>query len=668
MTTPTAFPYKRPGVYISETLKPLPQQVSPPGLAVGTFVGTHDAGPSVPMKVTSWEQFMSLYGGFGNGLNYLPFQVYSYFANGGQTAWILRATPTDSTIASLVVKNQPLPPAETIVATPDGTAPTGSGTAPTAQVTGVQLVTPSGSVTANPEQTAFMIEWNAITPLTDVDAYQVVVTNPAEGSFNQQVWVAQPDTGKPQAAFTDLAPNTTYSVQITAYKGGTAGPPMDTPATFTTLVGYTSVDALQVSARGKGAYGNSIYISTAPSWTSGRFHLFVKYGSTASSALVESWQDLSLNPADPRYVVGILDSASSGSNYVTVTNLLPPASATAGTGSTPDGSWLPEYVTDAPLETGTDGVQAVNLAQQLSDQFAAVSDVLLVNLCGNTAMTDHVPPATQINAALAWAEDRRAAFVVLDVPRQPSPIDSAAATTKYTETVSGYAPATSYAAAYGPWLQVADPAGSSVSSTRALPPGGAVMGQYAQADAAVGPNRSPAGVAYNIVGAVGVEHLFTTDQLDTLNESAVNVIRPIPRSGFCVMGARTLKKGMPDRYISVRRMLTYLETLLEDVTRFAIFEPNGPELWQSLEALVDQQLLTLTQAGQLQSTVPDEAYWVVCDATNNTAATVALGEIHITVGVALASPAEFIVIEISQYQGGVSTSASTDSTDQTTTV
>ncbi|MEU1552142.1 fibronectin type III domain-containing protein [Streptomyces scabiei] len=617
------------------------------------------------MKVTSWEQFASLYGGFGNGLHYLPFQVYSYFANGGQTAWILRATPTDSVAARLVVQNQPVPPAETITATPDGTAPTGSGTAPTAKATGVQLVTPSGSVTANPEQTAFAIEWTAITPLSSVDAYEVVVTNPDEGSFNRQIWVAQPDSGKPQAAFTDLAPDTTYEVQITPYKGATAGDPMDSPAEFSTAAGYTNVDALQITAKGRGAYGNNIYVTTAPSWTTGRFHLFVKYGSTASGALVETWQDLSLNPSDPRYAVGLINSAVSGSNYVTVTNLLPPSSATPGTGMTPDASWLPEYVTDAPLATGADGVQAVNLAQQLADRFASVSDVLLVNLCGNTSMTDHIPAATQINAALAWVESRRGAFLIVDTPRQPSPIDSATAATKFIETIGGYAPASSYAAAYGPWLQVADPAGSSVSSTRMLPPAGAVMGQYAQADAAVGPNRSPAGVAYNLTGTVAVEHLFTNTQLDDLNDSGVNCIRPVPQSGYCIMGARTLKKGMPDRYISVRRMLIYLENLLEDVTRFAIFEPNGPDLWQTLAALVDQQLLTLTQAGQLQSTVPNQAYFVVCDETNNTQSTVALGEIHVTVGVALSSPAEFIVIEISQYQGGVS--ASTDSATQTET-
>ncbi|MEU9050164.1 phage tail sheath subtilisin-like domain-containing protein [Streptomyces sp. NPDC048384] len=664
MSTPTTFAYKRPGVYITESLNPLPQPISPPGLAVATFVGTHDAGPSTPAKVTSWEQFMSLYGGFGNGLNYLPFQVYEYFANGGQQAWILRATPTDSVAARLAIKNTPLPPPENIVATPDGTAPTGAGTKPALKVTNVTLTAPVAPVTANPEQTAFAIEWDAITPRTNVDAYEVVVTRPDEGSFSKTVWVAQPEEGKPTAAFTDLGPDITYEVQITPYKGATAGDPMTTAATFDTAAGYTPVDALQVTARGRGAYGNKVFITTAPSWTSGRFHLFVKYGSTAQSSLVETWQDVSLNPGDPRYIVGLVNSSRGGSTYVSVQNMLPPTSAAPGTGATPDASWQPEYLADAPLETGADGVLAVNLAEQLSNQFGSISDVLLLNLCGNTSLTDHIPPQTQINSVLAWVEARRGAFLVLDAPRQPAPIAADVAANKYAETVGGYSPQSSYAAFYGPWVQVADPAGSSVSSTRMLPPAGAVMGQFAQADAAVGPNRSPAGVAYSLVGAVGVENNFTFDQLDALNQAGCNVIRPVPQSGFCIMGARTLRQGMPDRYISVRRMLTYLENLLEDVTRFAVFEPNGPELWQALNALVTQQLLTLTQADQLQSSVPDQAFFVVCDESNNTSQTVANGEVHIQVGVALASPAEFIVIEISQYQGGISTS--TTSVESTT--
>lgn len=651
----TTYPYKRPGVYVRETLAPLPQPTVPPGRAVAAFVGTHSTGPSVPTLVNSWEEFTAQYGGFGNGLHYLPFQVYAYFNNGGQRAWILRAVSSDAAAASYTVKNVPTEEAGHIVASPTGTATTGAGTKPTPKAANVQLTAVVAPVTRNPEPNALEIEWDAITPLANVDAYEVVLTDPADGTVTQTKWVTQPSSGKPKAAFTNLSASTLFSIQITPYKGATAGDPMTSPATFTTAALNTPQDALKISAQGKGVYGNSYFVSTAPSWTAGRFHVFVKYGSTLlTSTLLESWQDVSLNPGDARYVVSLVNAKSSGSAHIQVANLLPPGTPATGTGTTPDDSWYPVTVTDAPLTGGTDGVAAINLAEALAAGFSTISDVLLVNLTGNTTMTDHIPASSQITAAMAWAEARNSAFLVIDAPRQPAPIATATATTKYVEVVSSYSPKSSFAAFYGPWVSVSDPAGSSVSATRLLPPAGAVMGRFARADAEVGPNRSPAGVAYPVVSAVDVEHIFTNDQLDTLNDAGVNVIRPISQVGYCIMGARTLRQGMPDRYIAIRRMLTYIENLIDAATKFAIFEPNGPDLWAEISSVVTRQLLMMMQAQQLMSRVPEEAFFVTCNETNNTPITVANGEIHIRIGVALSSPAEFVVIEISHHQGGVS--------------
>lgn len=655
MPVETTYPYKRPGVYVRETLSPLPQPVVPPGRAVAAFVGTHSAGPSDPILVNTWEEFTALYGGFGDGLNYLPFQVYSYFNNGGQRAWILRATSSDAAAASTNVKNVPIQEASRIAPSPTGSAPTGSGTKPTPKATNVILTTPVAPVTRNPEPVALEIEWDAITPLANVDAYQVVLTDPADGTVTQTKWITQPSSGKPKAAFTNLAPATLYNVQITPYKGATAGDPMTSPATFTTAALNPSVDALKVAARGKGAYGNKLFISTTASWTTGRFHLFVKSGDTLNTAVqVESWQDVSLNPGDARYIVSLVNAKTTGSSYITVSNLLPPSSPSAGTGATPDASWRVVSVTDAPLTGGVDGVAAINLAEALSTGFSTVSDVLLVNLTGNTTMTDHIPDKTQIVAAMAWAEARNSAFLVLDAPRQPAPKDSDTAQKKYVEVVNTYEPKSSFAAFYGPWVAFSDPAGSSISATRLLPPAGAVMGRFARADAEVGPNRSPAGIAYPLVSAVDVEHIFTNGELDLLNDAGCNIIRPISQVGYCIMGARTLRQGMPDRYIAIRRMLTYVENLVESATKFAIFEPNGPDLWAEISSVVTRQLLMMMQAQQLMSRVPEEAFFVTCNETNNTASSVANGEIHIRIGVALSSPAEFIIIEISHHQGGVS--------------
>ncbi|MFI9271874.1 fibronectin type III domain-containing protein [Kitasatospora sp. NPDC052896] len=605
---------------------------------------------------------MSLYAGFGTGLDYLPYQVYQYFSNGGTQAWVQRATAADAVAASTTILNVPIPARTTQTPTPAGSAPTGTGTAPSSAVTGVVLATVTAPV-INPEQAAIGIQWPALTPANSVDAYQVTCTANTPGAVAQSVWVAQ-GSGNLTATFTGLVPGTTYTFQVVPYKGTSAGPSIATPPTFSTLAPYTAVPALQITSKGVGAYGNSIYVDLVQSWNPGRFHLFVKSGSTAQGSLVESWQDVSLVPTDPRYVVSMVNSSLSGSSYITVANLLPPTGTSQGTGQTPDASWTPVLATGVQLAGGSDGVQAINLATTLANGFAAIEDVLLINLCGNSASTGGIPDQSVISAAMAWVTQRGSAFLVLDAPSVPAPADSGTATSSYllllpAATPPGnYQPATSYAAMYGPWVQVSDPAGTSVSSTRMLAPGGSVMGQFAQADSNVGPNQAPAGTDYAIVGAVGVEQLFTNDQLDTLNVAGFNVIRPVPQAGYCIMGVRTIKAGMPDRYIPIRRMLTYLENILVSTTRFAAFKPNGPQLWQKISGIVTQQLTTIMMSGQLAGTIPSQAFFVVCDDTNNTPSTVANGEVHLTVGVALQSPAEYIVIQISQYQGGVSTAVS----------
>jgi phage tail sheath protein FI len=88
-----------------------------------------------------------------------------------------------------------------------------------------------------------------------------------------------------------------------------------------------------------------------------------------------------------------------------------------------------------------------------------------------------------------------------------------------------------------------------------------------------------------------------------------------------------------------------------DSTRFAVFRPNGPALWATLDAVCTTKLESMAQLGQLAGATPNDAFFVTCDASNNPPDTVANGEVHITVGVALASPAEFVIIEIGQYAG-----------------
>jgi phage tail sheath protein FI len=56
--------------------------------------------------------------------------------------------------------------------------------------------------------------------------------------------------------------------------------------------------------------------------------------------------------------------------------------------------------------------------------------------------------------------------------------------------------------------------------------------------------------------------------------------------------------------------------------------------------------------GGLRGTVPQQAFFVLCDTTNNPLSTVEAGQVNIQVGVALQRPAEFVVINIGQFDGG----------------
>ena len=93
--------YLRPGVYIEETLNPIPPLAGPASTSVAAFVGAADRGPLDPTLVTSWTQYTSLYGSWGT-LNTLTTAVYLFFANGGNQAYVKRVTAGAAAAATRV--------------------------------------------------------------------------------------------------------------------------------------------------------------------------------------------------------------------------------------------------------------------------------------------------------------------------------------------------------------------------------------------------------------------------------------------------------------------------------------------------------------------------------------------------------------------------------------
>jgi phage tail sheath protein FI len=405
------------------------------------------------------------------------------------------------------------------------------------------------------------------------------------------------------------------------------GSPVAATRTFQDTEG-SPANTLTLTAANPGAWGNAIsVVIQASAGASNYFDLIVYYNGTAAGNKVETFPNLSMTTTDARYAISVINSQSA---YIVATD----AGSTA-TGSTRN----PGAVSATALASGADGTTpahsdiatAVNL-------FDYVNQSLILNAPG-------VTEANAVNIILAYAAARNDVFVVID------PVN--ATVQSQIDLAATYTP-TSFGAVYYPTITINDPTNTTPGTViTGANPGGAIVGKYVATDKSRGVFKAPAGLSVRLAGAVSVPSL-TNANLDALNSAAapVNAIRYIPGSGIVVMGARTLQPGYASMYVPVRRSLIYLEKALVDLTNFAIFEPNDTVLYRRISAIVGNFLNKFWTEGGLRGATPQQAFFVLCDTTNNTLSTVEAGQVNIQVGVALQRPAEFVVINIGQFDGG----------------
>lgn len=421
-------------------------------------------------------------------------------------------------------------------------------------------------------------------------------------------------------------------------------------ATLTDRAG-TPLDTLQVNAISPGAWANSstattgLYVEVQDNGSTTYFDLVVYQGGSTSAYAVERWNSVSMNSSDARYVVQVVNNVS---DYITVTDLF---STTAAPSNRPSASGVKTLTSGADGSTPaqTDYVDALtqgNAACVLD----AVSNALVLNIPDVSLLTDAVAIAI-LQAANTYAGARGDTFVVADFP---SDVTTASGATSFATSVYQSPPGGSNIAMYFPYVTIPDPI--TYGATRSVPPGGSVVGLYLATDALSGPSKAPAGIGSPLNNVVALSVALLSTDLDALNTATnpVNAIRSIPGAGICVMGARTLDVSLSNRYINVRRSLIFLKKVLSDDTQFAIFENNDERLWDRIIQVCTIELTRYWQAGGLRGLTAADAFYVKCDATTMSTADIANGVVRIQVGVALQNPAEFILIQIGQFQGGVS--------------
>lgn len=207
-----------------------------------------------------------------------------------------------------------------------------------------------------------------------------------------------------------------------------------------------------------------------------------------------------------------------------------------------------------------------------------------------------------------------------------------------------------FAALYYPWIKVANPRNG--GRPILVPPCGHMMGVWARTDETRGVYKAPANEVPRGVIGLGYETNFREQEL--LNPIGINCIRNFPNRGIRIWGARTLVE--PDktewRYISVRRLISYIEKSIELGTQWAVFEPNDEDLWARVRRTVSNFLERLWREGALFGSTAQQAFYVKCDEELNPPETMILGRLFIEIGVCPVRPAEFVVFRISQWNGG----------------
>jgi phage tail sheath protein FI len=133
----------------------------------------------------------------------------------------------------------------------------------------------------------------------------------------------------------------------------------------------------------------------------------------------------------------------------------------------------------------------------------------------------------------------------------------------------------------------------------------------------------------------------------------INVLRVFSgRTQPVVWGARTTAENTNWQYVSVRRLMLYIEESIEEGIRWAVFEPNNRQLWGKLRRTITEFLTRVWRDGALFGGTPEEAFYVRIDEILNPPSTRALGRLYIEIGVAPSYPAEFIIVRIGLWDGG----------------
>lgn len=399
-----------------------------------------------------------------------------------------------------------------------------------------------------------------------------------------------------------------------------------------------AVDVITITERYAAGIAFVVTVADATSGEAARFDLSISQG----GAVVESWRNVSADPAATDYIVDLL--TESNSIFIATSDSAPGDPRPSNQSKTMAGgdAGLTGLV-DADFiggsGTGKTGLRALD----------TVLDLTIVAIPGRASAAI----ASGLNTYVETTREGLA-FAVHDIPSGQTS-DQAITYVETTASLIGK----EFGATYWPHVKVANPSTAVFGDveTLTIPPSGPVVGVYSRLDGrrAGGVYDSPAGFERAFLAVVGLESDLVNEESvrDRLYPKRINPIRTSPGRPIYIDGGRTLKSDGNFPNIGERRGVIVIKRGIKDGIDFARHQNHDASLRARVRRTVRTFLTRQMNLGAFRSLDPATAFYIVCDETNNPLDVVLAGRLVVDVGLATAKPAEFIEVTISQDTRGL---------------
>jgi len=412
-------------------------------------------------------------------------------------------------------------------------------------------------------------------------------------------------------------------------------------------------DTLKVDAKTEGEYGDSVSIITSRATsdtTIGATDPEFNFQVLKDGVVEETFPNVNMDNTSTDFVETVVNHATAGSNLVAVTD-----QGAVGTQKPDIGSAEPYVKNWGAMSGGDDGLTGLDDNDFLGSDAGptgmyaldAVQDLRILAIPGRASGGLQTGMVAYCEV---WREG--AVFPVLDPPDAAS-VPTSSDMVNYLQT-AGLSELSEFGAIYWPRIKIVNPSKAvfGQDDNIVVPPSAFIAGVYARNDQREGGvYNSPAGVDGNagvIFSCTGleVEETLNPKKVRIIYPKRINPILRLTDTPFHMDGGRTLKSTGSFPHIGQSRGAIHIEQTLKRGLVWAKHRYNNEELRNRAKRYCESWLRTQLNLGAFASRKPAEAFYVDVSNKLNPPSVANQGQMRLRIGVAFATPAEFIIIYI----------------------